>query len=144
MRVLIIIVLSILPLGLSGCFKHSGLYPVSVQINDNGKPVGGVSITFVGDDESYAIGFTDEQGSAQMYTYKLKDGVKPGSYRVMLSKYETVPLPDIPNDPALDASVPSLPPPPSLIPKKFLSVETSGLTAVVDKKTPPVVFDIGE
>ena len=143
MRISLIFVFSVLLFGLPGCFSHSGLYPVSVQINDDGKPINGVTVTFVGDDGAYAVGFTDAQGSAQMHTYKPRDGVKPGSYSIMLSKFEVMQLPVIPYDPATDVAVP-VPDPVSLIPKKFLNIKTSGLTVVVEKRTPPLVIDIGE
>ena len=143
MRISLIFLSLILLLGFSGC-THSGLYPVTIQITDKGEPVDAVNITFVGDDGAYAMGLTDAQGISQMYTFVLNDGVKPGSYRIRLSKYPAVPMPTGPNDPAGDAFVPSLPAPVPLVPRKFLDIETSGLSAVVEKKTPTLVFDIGE
>ena len=144
MRIPLILIFSFLLFGFSGCLKHSGLYPVTVQINDKGEPVSAVSITFVADDGSYAMGLSDANGTAQMYTFKENDGVKPGSYRVRLSKYPAMPMPDGPIDPATDFAAPVNPDPEPLIPRKFIKIETSGLTVVVDQKTPPVVFDIGE
>ena len=145
MRISSIFTLLILLSGLSGC-AHSGLYPVTVQIQDNGEPVDGVSITFVSDDgsDAYAIGFTDEQGVAKMFTFKQYDGVKPGTYHVRLSKYKAVPVSDTPIDPANDASVPPPPDPVPLIPRKFLNIETSGLTLVVEQKTPTLTFDLSK
>ena len=143
MRIFLIFGLSVLLLGLSGCSEHPDHVPVTVQINDKSQPVEGVSVTFVAADGSYAIGFTEANGVAKMYTYRPNDGVKPGTYGVKLSKYEKTPIPTGSYDPATDTASPVSDPMP-LIPKKFIDTETSGLTAVVEKKTPLLVFEVGE
>jgi hypothetical protein len=143
MQIQSILIVSFLLLGFSGCSEHPDHVPVTVQINDTGKPVEGVSVTFVADDGSYATGFTDANGTAKMYTYKVNDGVKPGSYRIKLSKYEKAPAPADMYDPATDTAQPEFKPA-LLVPKKYIDAATSGLTATIEKKMPTLVFDVGE
>ena len=141
MRIPLIFTMFVLLLGCSDL--HPGHVPVTVQVNDNGKPVDGVSVTFVADDGSYAVGYTEPDGTAQMYTYKPKDGVKPGSYLVKLSKYEKASLVTETYDPATDKAIP-ISDPVSLIPIKFSDIKTSELSVVVEKKILPLVFDVSE
>lgn len=148
-RLLSCIVVSVFLLGIIGCSKHPDHVPVTVQINDKGVPVEGVSITFVAEDGSYAVGYTDDKGVAAMYTYEPEDGVKKGSYLVRLSKYEKIAAPTGEYDPATDSygpgtNAPVNPNPPPLIPEKFLDPATSGLSVVVEKEIPLLVFDVGE
>ena len=145
MRISLLLGLLVLLFGQFGCSEHSNNVRVTVQISNKGQPVDGVSVTFVADDgsNSYAVGFTDMDGVAKMHTLKPNDGIKPGSYRIKLSKYEKTPLPSGSYDPAADVAQPEFQPA-LLVPKKFIDVETSGLTVVVEKKMPTLTIDIGE
>ena len=149
MRISLFLVLPVFLLGLIGCSNLPDHVQVTVQVNDKGVPVEGVSITFVADDGAYAVGYTDEKGMARMYTYNPNDGVKKGSYLVRLSKYPKVEAPTGTYDPATDSYGPATtvaadPNPEPLIPRKFVSTETSGLSVVVEKAIPLLVFDVSE
>ena len=68
-----------------GVVKTSGV--VTLQ----GAPVAGASVTFYPDGAGgqAAAGTTDAQGKYELTTLNAKDGAKPGTYKVMVSKMET-------------------------------------------------------
>ncbi|WP_422925022.1 hypothetical protein [Singulisphaera sp. PoT] len=68
------------------------VYPVSGQIQYQGKPLSGAVVTFHPEDESKVakdtprpMGRTDEQGKFELTTYGLSDGAPAGSYLVAIS-----------------------------------------------------------
>ena len=86
---LITVVLFALALVCTGCKKDTGTVPVTGKIIVNGEPMEDVFVSFspVGEGEP-GSGRTDAQG---VYTLKTSQGemgagVKPGSYKVSLSK----------------------------------------------------------
>lgn len=120
----------LLALGLcliTGCAKRTGLYPVTVEVLAKGAPIDSVSVTFIEENGSYAVGLTDSRGIAKMYMRKPGDGVKPGHYKITLSKFAAPPVADKPLDPAKDAQPTPVFVPKSLIPIKYSEIEKSGL-----------------
>jgi hypothetical protein len=138
---------------LTGCSNSDRppTYPVTGTVTSQGKPVAGAAITFVptGDDGEAASAFSDSDGKYALTTWERGDGARPGKYRVKVSKIEQGAV-----DPSkmvqhlsyeeeqrtyVENAKP-LPPPKKLIPIKFESEETSGLTHTVEEKA--TTFDI--
>lgn len=127
--------------------------PVKVTVTYGGKPVQGATVTFVRAGSSQtqapeaaggssgaltnaqgAVGQTDANGQADMWTFEPGDGVVPGSYRVAVRKMEVLALPNpetvSPEEYTRLAQQMSAPPK-SLLPARYSNIETSGLTAEV-------------
>ncbi|KAA0134236.1 hypothetical protein FYZ48_21885 [Gimesia chilikensis] len=110
---------------------------VSGTVTYNGTPVEGASIAFVPVDQSNgrnANGLSNAEGLFQMGTFEGTDGVVPGDYQVMITKFETAEtseaLPE--DDPNYDPNPKPQPPPENLLPEKYASAENSGLTVTVE------------
>ena len=73
---------------------------------------------------------TDESGQFKLTTFDPSDGAIPGTYRVTVTKMDTTAAPPAENP---DPTVPPPPPPKSVLPEKFATPNTSGLTADVKK-----------
>lgn len=111
---------------------------VTGTVTMGGTPVDGATVTFVPSDPSgkAASGLTDASGRYSLTTFESDDGAMTGSYKVMVSKYEAA-------APGADADMGDdyVPPeaqggveptgPKNLLPAKYASPETSGLTATV-------------
>lgn len=69
----------------AGCGR-SQTSPVEGDVSLDGKPVAGASIQFVPQGKGRdATGGTDQDGHFVMSTFQPKDGVLPGSYKVVIS-----------------------------------------------------------
>src|SRR4051812_17104774 len=122
---------------LSGCRAKlpTGAKPtkkVTVTVTYKGAPVEGAMVTFVNQDgPPTANGRTDAQGKARLKTYIDGDGATLGTHKVMIEKSEAVGGQSLStDDPKYD---PNAPPPTVkyLVPQKYSSIATSGLTAEV-------------
>lgn len=114
-------------------------YPVSGTVTQGGAPVTGATVRFERADGSQAsTGRTDSQGKYILATFEAGDGAPAGDYRVTIVKIkgpeESAAVPeDDPNykgaeeSPAEGEEVEYR----NLLPEKYASVETSGLTATV-------------
>src|ERR1700690_2374840 len=75
-------------LGTSGC--GPGLLPVNGKLVwDDGKPVSGANVRFVpvsGSEDGAAVGQTDKDGSFTLVASGGANGVRPGDYKVVVSK----------------------------------------------------------
>src|SRR3954453_9535562 len=72
-------------IALAGCGR-SRTSPVEGSVLMDGKPVAGASIQFVAQGKGRdATGQTDKNGQFIMSTYKPRDGVLPGTYKVVIS-----------------------------------------------------------
>lgn len=70
---------------LAGC-GGSRTSPVEGTVLLDGKPVAGASVQFIAQGKGHdATGQTDPNGQFTMSTYKPRDGVLPGSYKVVIS-----------------------------------------------------------
>jgi hypothetical protein len=70
-----------------GCSANKGEVPVAGRLTLGGKPCEGVGVNFVADDIAAQcfIGSTNPDGKFEMYSFKGKPGVLPGSYSVQIS-----------------------------------------------------------
>ncbi|QDU37814.1 Nickel uptake substrate-specific transmembrane region [Maioricimonas rarisocia] len=135
--------------GLAGCTGGSddkwseqrpATYPVQGTVLYNGEPVADASVSFssTGGDKSVgAAGKTDDQGTFTLTTYEPGDGAVAGEHRVTVIKAVVEG-----EDPSyFDENSPNYgkePPPTTtkyLVPKKYASFETSGLTATVSESS---------
>lgn len=125
--------------------------PVSVQVNHKGTPVEGATVTFISSEEKPvpAVGRTNAAGVAKMKTYEEGDGAVLGKHKVIIIKSEISNA----SPEAADTESPDyLPPSPGgnpvpvlkdLIPRKYTSPATSGLTAEVTEGKPlELTFDL--
>ena len=115
--------------------------PVSVTVTYKGAPVEGAGVTFVSEmNPIAAYGRTDASGKAALKTYVEGDGAVVGKHKVIVSKMEAVggggeaSIDSADYAPPGDAGAP--PPPKHLIPAKYASPATSGLTADVTESGP--------
>ncbi|QDU09775.1 carboxypeptidase-like regulatory domain-containing protein [Gimesia aquarii] len=132
---------------LQGCGGAEDTRParnvVSGVVTYNGTPVEEAIVVFRPAEQAggqTANGRTNAEGAFTMGTFEGTDGVVAGDYKVMISKMETTgssdALPE--DDPNYDPNPKPEPPPKNLLPEKYASVDTSGLTVSVkdgeDKK----------
>jgi hypothetical protein len=114
--------LSVVLLTLAGCLGGAGEakpVPASGVITLNGEPLEGAYVLFIPDMGPKASATTAADGGFELTTVKDKDGVVPGPCRIAVEKR----APLDPKDPYVT--------PKSLIPEKYGSVNTSGLTETV-------------
>ena len=131
--------------GLSvGCYDSGRppTYPVSGTVTWQGNPVEGARVVFVptGSQES-AAGITDAAGKYQLTTFVAGDGAEPGEYRVKVAKYdikqptkeETQKFITQEEEQKIVFAQDERPTPPAknLMPKKYESEITSGITHTV-------------
>ncbi len=149
-RILSLLALVCLLCGCSGSGRPP-TYPVTGTVLWNGKPVQGARVVFIptGAEES-AAGITNASGKYQLTTFVAGDGAQPGEYRVKVAKYDA----DEPSREEQEKYISfeeeqkmvfstdekPLPPAKNLLPKKYESEITSGLTHTVT--TSPSKFDI--
>ena len=73
-------------IGLAGCGGGSKTSPVSGVVLLDGKPVADATVQFVPQEKGRdATGQTDKSGEFAMTTFKSRDGVVPGEYKVVIS-----------------------------------------------------------
>lgn len=65
-------------------------YPVSGVVTLDDKPVAGAMVTFISDaaDSKASTTTADDQGKYSLSTFKQGDGAVPGSYKIIVSKYQ--------------------------------------------------------
>ncbi|MCL2622484.1 MAG: carboxypeptidase-like regulatory domain-containing protein [Planctomycetaceae bacterium] len=149
---------------LSGCGSEEDIRLVQGVVTYQNAPLAGATITFVPVDKDgvMATGLTETDGSYRLTSFGSKkkgSGARIGSYRVSIVKREEPAVSDdvqavqksettweeIRRNQASEQNTAqarqsqagpprSLPPPVSLIPLKYASGETSGLTATVEDK----------
>lgn len=134
--------------GGEGTAKREKTHPVSGKVTYRGQPVAGATITFnPGQDPARKAGFgiTDDNGNYSIGTYAVGDGAIEGSYMVTISKAlpAAVRQPDPPEDqyvPPEEMPAAKPTPPVQMIPAKYASPTSSGLTFEV--KPGSNTFDI--
>ena len=113
--------------------------PVKGAVTYNGSPVSGATVSFVSASGASGFGMTNEQGQFTLRTAH-GEGVPPGTYQVTIAKAETPAVENsvsdqdpsyVPPDP--DAMPPA---PKDLLPIKYKTTATSGLTATVTDSGP--------
>jgi hypothetical protein len=117
----------LLALVASGCSSGSGLTKVTGTVTYEGVPLTNGSISFVSDSGGEnAAGIINEHGEYTLSTHQPGDGVAPGTYRVCISSFET--LPEMTPQSGKRA-----------IPERYFDVRHSGLTATVEKRRTQVI-----
>lgn len=137
---------------LAGCSRYhedawSRQWPKRVPsggvVTYRGAPVEGALVVFVSERNGRiydAVGSTDAQGRFFLRTFRPRDGAVPGSHRVKIEKVTYSARPDnVPRDALFT------PQETSLLPVKYRSPQTSGLTALVTEKgRNEFVFDLDD
>lgn len=108
-------------------------YPVSGVVTQGGAPVAGATVRFeLADGSNASTGRTDDQGKYTLSTFSAGDGALAGDYRVTVVKMEgggseavSEDDPNYTGAPEAEAEAKNV------LPEKYASVETSGLTATV-------------
>jgi hypothetical protein len=138
-------------LTLSGCWYNGlrGLAQVNGVVVMDGAPLAGATVTMIPqtlDPKSAraAAGKSDSDGKFKLTTLKPNDGVFPGEYTITVIKFvseEVLPASEIR---ALMAQGKKYNPKvEQVVPKKYTTQETSGLTFTVQKgKNPDLVIEI--
>jgi len=140
-----------------GCPQQGGdrpaTYAATGTVTQGGNPVEGATVTFVstGSGKS-ATGITDASGKFTLTTFASGDGAVPGQYGVKIAKYEgggavaaaggggAAPG-EMPADYGGAVEEKETSGPVSLLPAKYESAESSGLTATVTDDANANVFD---
>jgi len=130
---------------IAGCGQGAGegTSPVSGTVTQKGSPVEGAIVSFVPASEGgeNAVGVTDAAGKYILTTRKKDDGALPGQYKVSITKYDkpketaatSAPLPEGElSSPDYKGEAPETPPAKNLLPSKYASSDTSGLSATVN------------
>lgn len=119
------------------------LTPCVITVTYNGQPVPEATVILAPKSSEFsAAGTTDASGRAVMKTNAMYNGVVPGEFLVSVTKLQLVAAMgggETPEDPAEYAKTLNAPPPPppkSLIPRKYSSFRTSGLTLTVAQGKP--------
>ncbi|MDO5552614.1 MAG: hypothetical protein Q4G68_02520 [Planctomycetia bacterium] len=136
------------------------LYPITVQINNNGQPFSGAGVRFeTNDGAQYSIvGTTDEMGKAVLETAMgsyFAAGCPLGTFKVTINKFDREELdklveqqknlPPQVEDLKLAAKITQLednmkP----LVPKKLLRADTTPIDVTVDESSTEFTFDVNE
>ncbi len=87
-RYLVLLAITALAIGCSD--SNPKTYPVSGVVTLDGKPVPGATVTFIPDDSKSNSAATscDDKGKYSMSTFKQDDGAIPGSYKIIVAKYQ--------------------------------------------------------
>ncbi len=127
---------ALLPLCLCGCTARDGSQPVRAGgvVMYNGSPLPDAQVVFAPEErDRVASATTDESGRFRLTTFHPGDGALPGKHRVTVIARGPAKEP-LPGSPAAlmpeDYAIPGDP----LIPAKYFSSATSGLTAEVSPR----------
>jgi hypothetical protein len=133
----IALVLSV-TLGCSG--KNHGTVPVQVTVTHKGGPVAEAIVTFVAQDGRTASGVCDTNGVATLQTTEGYSGIFPGEYKVFIVKMKTTLTPAAPtaDDPERTHTATTE----HLLPRKYASPATSGLTQTISTDTRKIQIDL--
>lgn len=104
MKYTTIVPILILPLFCFGCGQKlpsdlPRLYPTTLVITQEGKPLGDATITMNAEGSKWPVtGLTDANGEAKMFVNGMYEGAPEGTYKVIVNKTETE-EPDLPPPP---------------------------------------------
>lgn len=128
--------------GCGGSSHGVALAPVTGTVTYKGAPVGGATVTFTPAAQGVrsGSGTTDDNGKFKLSTFANGDGAPVGKCNVAISKFEPPPPPPPGKG---DAYLESMPDGKSLVPKKYTSAMTSGLSVeVLAGKSNDFTFDM--
>ncbi|HUG19828.1 MAG TPA: carboxypeptidase-like regulatory domain-containing protein [Planctomycetaceae bacterium] len=128
-----------------GAADRPDLYPVSGTVMYNGDPVEGATVSFISEKAPRAAsGITNSEGKFQLSTFDVNDGAVAGTHTITVRKMEAGATPAMTkeeeakmlNDPTAMANQMTQggntdSGPKSLLPEKYQSSDTSGLTEEV-------------
>lgn len=141
----------LLAASLAGCGDDKPRrYPVRGRVTYNGEPLARGTIAFSPKEADQGLGCFGEieDGSYRMTTFDTGDGAVPGLYDVAITAAEVSysnPLDDIELSPTPEASVTrDLQQAKHLIPPKYNSPATSGLTAEVEAESNTIDFPLAD
>ena len=141
-------------LGCSSGPSRPATYPVSGTVTWKGQPLEAARVVFVPTSPGIeaASGVTDASGKFQLTTFVAGDGAQLGEYRVKVSKYDSKKATTaekkeymtFEEEQKMAFSGDELPTPPAknLLPKKFESETTSGITHSVTKGPSSLTIEI--
>jgi len=138
---------------LGGC--GNGLHDLRAKLTLDGKPLEGAVVTLLSVGESRnrsASGMSDAAGDVRFTTFHLNDGVLPGSYKVIVVKmaknaaeaaasYDRNNPEDLERLMALERSG-NVDYTPTLLPRAYLTPDTTPLSCTVPTESGEVVFDL--
>ncbi len=122
-----------------GSARNPDLVRARGKVTLEGKPLAGAVGTFhpTSKGENAAVGGTDRAGNFDMKTAGLGNGVLPGEYRVTVTKFASEEKMMDPDEAkqytAREGKPPPAPKVSNLVPAKYATAESSGLTASVVK-----------
>ena len=142
--VLLVALVAILVCGCSKQLKPDGfppLYPVSITVIQDGKPLEGALISLHGTENSPlkwgVFGFADRNGRAVLLTHGIHSGAPEGEYIVTVSKQEEVEISRRAESTVTEAF--------SFVEEQYVSKEKSPLRIHIQKKGKKhVEFDVGK
>lgn len=124
----------------AGCGGRPDRVEVSGKVTLDGQPLPNANIHFrpmPGEDMRDSVGSTDENGEFVMNCFGDEDGVPPGEYRVAINAQKRESSGEVESgDYDWNAKVTWL------APAKYATVESSGLTATVEKGMEPLHFEL--
>jgi hypothetical protein len=132
----------------AGCSRGPTLVPAGGTVKLDGQPLAGATVTFVPQQAGRpATGTTDEQGTFRLATAQAGQGAAPGPYTVtvMLARYQNVPARSAAEGEEADTTSGSGGPVPQVeivVPIRYNSPASSGLTATVAPGAEPFVFEL--
>jgi len=136
-----------------GCWGSDGptTYPVQGLVQYEGEPVEGATVTLIptATDGRSASGTTDTEGTFEVTTYVSPSlqtsGAMPGEYDIVVSKMEVRELDEDLSPEEAQAAFQKLGPPKNLLPRKYRSPNTSGLSVTIEDGSPdPLTLDLGD
>jgi hypothetical protein len=122
----------------SGCtetIERPKTVPVHGKVTYNGQPVPKGTVTFQHDQGQAAVGEIKDDGTYQLTTFAQGDGALPGHHKVFIISNTADPT-------KMPGSSPGWTPPKDLIPKKYNSMQTSGLEATVSDGKTDINFEL--
>jgi hypothetical protein len=132
---------------IAGCSRGPALVPASGQVKLDGQPLAGATVTFVPQQAGRpATATTDAQGNFRLATAQAGEGAAPGEYAVtvLLARYKKVPAPGTASgeEDMTSGSGGPVPEVEVIVPVRYNTPASSGLTATVAKGAEPFVFDL--
>ncbi len=135
----------------AGCWSAGGptTFPVEGLVQYEGKPIEGATVTLIPKETEgrSASGMTDSEGTFEVTTYvspKLQaEGAMPGTYDIVVSKMEVRELAEDLSPQEAQAAFQKMGPPKNLLPKKYRSPNTSGLSVTIEDGSPdPLTLEL--
>ena len=123
----------------SGVPGRPPTHPATGSVSLDGTPVAGATVTLVPQAGGPpAVAVTDPKGGFRLTTFQAGDGAVAGTYGVAVEKRVAAGAGTGAGDEYQPPTGP-LPPPENVLPAKYASAETSGLTATIESGRPNMV-----